>query len=105
MEAHFLENLQKLRSCFNFGFTITSGYRAKEHPAERHKETGGFHNQGIAADIAVPNAFMAGKIVEKAITLGLFKGIGVSQSVLTPKEKRFIHLDSRNSKKLVLWSY
>lgn len=91
----FIKKLSLLRQECNFPFIINSGYRTKDHPIERIKQTPGTHTQGIAADIRVRNAEQRGCIVSHALKLG-FKGIGV--------HKNFIHIDMRIGPP-VIWTY
>jgi len=95
MDEAFLHRLDELRAECAFPFRITSGYRDITHPSERHKEKGGTHTQGIAADIAVSNAIERMTIVKKALEMG-FTGIGVASS--------FVHVDMRTTTP-VMWTY
>lgn len=97
MSNAFLIMLDRLREECGFPFVITSGYRSKQHSAERNKPNGGgTHTKGIAADVAVSNGQQRYAIVENAIKLG-FKGIGVANT--------FVHVDLRNSDQPVMWTY
>ena len=95
MDESFIHMLDELRERCGFPFTITSGYRSTQHTAERSKEKGGTHTQGIAADIAVSNGEQRMKIVREAIALG-FGGVGTA--------KTFVHVDMRTTTP-VLWTY
>jgi len=96
MSTKFIHRLDELREKCGFPFTITSGYRAREHSAEAHKKTVGQHVLGVAADISVADGVQRRKIVEEALKMG-FKGIGVARS--------FVHVDDRVSKLEVMWTY
>ena len=87
IKEEFIEALDALREACGFPFIITSGYRAKSHPVEKHKTTTGTHVQGIASDIKVTDGLQRFKIVEEAIKLG-FTGIGIATN--------FIHVDLRS---------
>ncbi len=95
IKPEFIAMLDQLRERCKFPFTITSGYRSVHHTAERNKQKGGTHTQGIAADIAVSNGQQRMKIVKEALNLG-FGGIGVAKS--------FVHVDMRTTTP-VMWTY
>jgi len=97
MKPEFIHMLDELRERVNRPLVITSGYRSKEHTAERNKEKGGTHTQGIAADIAVSNGVDRMMIVKEALSMG-FGGIGVSHS------GGFVHVDMRATTP-VMWTY
>lgn len=96
MSNNFLIMIDRLREECGFPFVITSGFRSKQHSAERNKPNGGYHTKGVAADVSVSNSQQRYKIVEKAIELG-FKGIGVANT--------FVHVDLRNTNDPVMWTY
>lgn len=96
IDDDFIMRLDNLRYMCGFPFVITSGYRSPEHSVERKKTTPGTHAQGIAADIAVSNGHQRHAIVKYAIELG-FTGIGVA--------KGFVHVDTRQADKPVMWTY
>ena len=95
MDESFIHMLDELRERCGFSFVVTSGYRSKQHTAERSKEKGGTHTQGIAADIAVSNGEQRIKIVKEALDMG-FGGIGVART--------FVHVDMRPTTP-VMWTY
>lgn len=95
MKPEFIHMLDELREECGFSFVITSGYRSKDHTAERNKDKPGTHTQGIAADIAVSNGFERMNIVHQALKMG-FGGIGVARS--------FVHVDMRATTP-VMWTY
>lgn len=95
MDDSFIHMLDELRERCGFSFVITSGYRSIKHTAERSKEKGGTHTQGIAADIAVSNGEQRMKIVREALEMG-FGGIGVART--------FVHVDMRATTP-VMWTY
>ena len=95
MKEEFIHMLDELRERCGFPFTITSGDRSVNHTAERSKEKGGTHTQGIAADIAVANGEQRMKIVREALDMGL-GGIGVART--------FVHVDMRTTTP-VMWTY
>lgn len=97
MDESFLFMLDELRERCGFPFTITSGYRSVNHTAERNKQKGGTHTQGIACDIAVSNGVQRMKLVKEALDMG-FSGIGVSHS------GGFVHVDMRTTTP-VMWTY
>ena len=91
----FVHRLDELREACGFPFIVTSGYRDTTHSAERHKDKGGWHTKGLAADIRIYHAEDRFKIVQKAIEMG-FTGIGIA--------KTFVHVDVRDTTP-VIWSY
>jgi len=95
MDESFIHMLDELRERVGFPMVITSGYRSKQHTAERNKEKGGTHTQGIAADIAVNNGFERMNLVHEALKMG-FGGIGVART--------FVHIDMRATTP-VMWTY
>jgi|TARA_B110000908_G_C9969789_1_gene320607 uncharacterized protein YcbK (DUF882 family) len=95
MEPSFIKKLDKLREVCGFPFYITSGFRSKNHSAEKSKQNPGSHCRGIAADIAVTGGQQRMQIVRHAAALN-FTGIGVA--------KGFVHVDTRDTNS-VLWSY
>jgi uncharacterized protein YcbK (DUF882 family) len=86
--------LDALREAFGKPIIVTSGYRCSNHPLERIKPKAGYHNKGIAVDIAVDNLEDLASLIHHAEKLG-FRGIGISRS--------FLHLDLRDYK--TWWSY
>lgn len=99
----FLEKLNAIRHECDFPFTITSGYRAPEHPIEARKATPGAHASGRAVDIGV-RGDRALKVIEVALKHGM-TGIGVNQK----GGSRFIHLDDLDASgkfpRPTIWSY
>jgi len=95
MKEEFIHMLDELRERVGFPMVVTSGYRSKQHTAERSKEKGGTHTQGIAADIAVSNGFQRMNLVHEALKMG-FGGIGVART--------FVHIDMRATTP-VMWTY
>ena len=93
----FITRLDHLRHVCGFPFVVTSGYRSKEHSAEKSKPAGsiGQHTLGMAADIAIRNASQRYEIVSNATKLG-FTGIGIA--------KTFVHVDTRATDP-VIWVY
>jgi len=100
MSETFISNLDHLREQCGFPFTITSGYRAVNHPEEAHKDKPGFHTLGVAADIAVSGGAQRRKLVDCAVGAE-FDGIGIAKS--------FIHVDMRTlvepEWEKMLWTY
>ena len=90
-----LDKLQAIRDEYAKGMTITSSYRCANHPNERTKVKTGTHNQGIAFAVYVSNGAQRYELVSLAIKHGA-NGIGV--------EKNFIHIDFRNTTRVV-WVY
>jgi len=91
MDVSFVHRLDQLRENCGFPFSITSGFRSKEHSIEKRKAKPGTHTKGIAADIYHSDGVKMRKIVEEALKMG-FTGIGIHAT--------FIHVDDR-----VLWSF
>jgi len=95
ISPEFVHRLDELREACGIPFYITSGFRSKEHSAEKKKTEPGTHARGIAADIAVQGGVQRMLVVQKALELG-FGGVGVA--------KGFIHVDVRDTTP-VLWCY
>lgn len=109
MDADFMEQMQILREIYGKPMVITSGYRdAIEHPIEANKTRPGAHAYGVAADVKVAYTD-AYDLLQAAVELGVFSGIGVSQK--GEPTNRFIHLDMATSEMLdgglrpTIWSY
>jgi uncharacterized protein YcbK (DUF882 family) len=105
MNAVFLVNIDELRDRCGFPLIITSGYRSPEYNAKVSSSgLTGAHTTGKACDIAVSGA-NAYTLLEEAIKMGCFTGIGINQK----GDKRFIHLDSCNKADKLprpnIWSY
>jgi len=96
MDPEFLAKLDELREICGFPFRISSGWRDASHPAELRKAQPGYHNQGIACDIAVFNSRDRLTLVREALKIDYFKGIGIGNG--------FIHLDGRTTTP-VMWTY
>ena len=86
---------------------ISSGYRDPDkHPIELKKTRPGTHSYGVAADIAVAydDAY---NILNIAVELGYFTGIGINQK--GDVKSRFIHLDMMEASdqfgRPTIWSY
>lgn len=105
MIPSFMDRLQRLREEFNKPMVISSGYRSRNHSAERKKNRPGTHAMGCAVDVVI-----SGGDALRLIELGLkhgFTGIGVKQH--SDPAKRFIHLDdapnATHRPRPWLWSY
>jgi uncharacterized protein YcbK (DUF882 family) len=104
MDPEFMNALDSLREAYGKPLAVTSGYRCPEHPIEARKAHAGAHTTGKAADLAVDRGD-AYEVLEIAMGMGLFTGIGIQQK----GSGRFIHLDSckepEMSPRPTLWSY
>ena len=103
INSEFLVKLNAIRDECGFPFTITSGYRAPEHPIEARKATAGAHSSGRAVDIGV-RGDRALRVIEVALKHGI-TGVGVNQKGAS----RFIHLDDLEPMghfhRPTIWSY
>ena len=99
MGSVFMRALQELRYKYYRPRVSTSVYRDITHPVEACKQVPGYHNKGVAADIACTSD-QAYALIKLAIKHG-FTGIGVCQN---GKRDRFIHLDMRETTPVV-YSY
>lgn len=84
VDPRALQLLQAVRDELGEPMFITSGYRCRNHPAEKRKPSPGRHNKGLGFDIAVPWGEKRMRIVKTAMILG-FKGFGFG--------KHFLHID------------
>lgn len=101
MQASFMQKLQGFRTAWGKPMTITSGYRAPEHPIEAAKNKPGEHSYGMCCDISV-EAEDVYKFVELAIRYKFLR-IGISQKAGAP---RFVHLgDSHEFPHPRIWTY
>lgn len=102
MCPEFIEHLITLRERCGFAFLISSAYRCTIHPAEIHKEKAGVHTTGRAIDIRCTHS-KALNILEEALKMNVFKGIGIQQK--GHHTSRFVHLDTAIRPSRQLWSY
>ena len=89
-----LLRLNALRSLVGMPFILTSAYRCSKHPVEAKKAKAGYHNKGIAFDIAITSGKLRARILKYAGILG-FTAYGLSDE--------FIHLDLRGE--YASWTY
>ena len=91
MDESSLFLFDELRHRCGFSFHVLSGYRDPKHPQERHKRTPGTHAQGIAGDFRVNGGHQRRTLVEQALLMGVFGGIGVAKGfVLAASEYIFM---------------
>ena len=106
MKTMAIDDVQTLRTRCGFPFIITSGYRCKDHPIEKSKNTPGPHNTGLALDIAVSGQH-ALLVVATAIEEAIWTGFGINQKGNI--DDRFIHLDQceegPNRSRPWIWTY
>ena len=104
MDLNFVAKVQRLRTMYGNGLTISSGYRSPEHPIEARKPNGpGAHASGRAGDSRIYGV-AALDLLHLALDSGDFTGIGVQQS--GDHSRRFIHLDDlTNERRPTIWSY
>jgi uncharacterized protein YcbK (DUF882 family) len=96
MDSNFLAKLEEARGIAGVPFTITSGYRTKEHNTYVGGVPNSSHLIGVAADISVSNGSERYIILSALIKAG-FRRIGVA--------KTFIHCDTDDSKPNSVWTY
>tara|TARA_R100001377_G_scaffold69345_1_gene44679 strand:+ start:1031 stop:1393 length:363 start_codon:yes stop_codon:yes gene_type:complete len=94
MSFDFIHALDQLRGACGFPFIVTSGFRSKNHSAEKRKEKAGTHAYGIAADIRVSGGAQRLAIVKHASALGMSVGVA----------KTFVHVDTRKTEPMC-WCY
>ena len=90
---------QEIRDIVGVPLTVTSGYRAPEHPIEAAKAKPGTHSRGLAADLLVSHGD-AREVLKAALELNR-GGVGVHQR----GNGRFIHVDVDPSRVNLLWTY
>jgi len=92
---NFMERLQSLRTRYGKAMKVTSGARCSIHNAKVGGSAKSRHVEGIAVDIAATGheQYILTKL---AIEMG-FGGIGIA--------KTFIHLDTRDMRESVIWTY
>ncbi len=86
MQAHFMDELLKLRIAYGKPMRITSGYRDKTHPIEAKKAGTGEHTMGVCCDVAVEGVD-AVRLTKLAMDLA-FCRFGFNQK----GNARFIHI-------------
>ena len=100
-QPEFMNKVEELRNRVGFSLPVSSAARCPKHN-ERVSKTGldGPHTTGRAIDLLVDrkNAFL---VLETAIKMGCFTGIGVQQKGAS----RFIHLDDLIIGRPTIWSY
>ena len=96
MDATFLQMLDDARGIAGIPFTITSGYRTKEHNQKVGGVSNSSHLVGKAADIKVGNGSERYIILNALIKAG-YKRLGVAQS--------FLHCDNDETKPNSIWTY
>ena len=94
MCPEFLQALSHLRQICDFPFVITSGFRSKNHSAEKAKKNPGTHTQGIACDIKVSGGAQRLAIVKHASAMGMSVGVA----------RTFVHVDTRKTEQMC-WCY
>ena len=94
MCPEFLKALSHLRQICDFPFVITSGFRSKNHSAEKSKKTPGTHTKGIAADIKVSGGAQRLALVKHASAMGMSVGVA----------KTFVHVYIRKTPAMC-WCY
>ena len=99
MKNEFMAVLQKIRTEYGKGMTITSGFRHPTHPIEARKgHANGEHTKGMCADIACTNGADRFRLVELALKHGIGR-IGIA--------KTFLHfgLGAPGLPNKVIWEY
>ena len=97
MDRGFLMKLDLARGNAGIPFTITSGYRTKEHNAKVGGVSDSSHTLGLAADISCNNSKDRLLIVSSLLRAG-FNRIGIANT--------FIHVDlDYNKVQNVIWTY
>jgi len=101
MQPDFMEKIEQLRVAVGFSLPVTSAYRCPEYNA-RVSSTGlaGPHTTGRAIDFGVDRE-RAFRLLETALRLGGFTGVGVQQKGAA----RFVHLDDLAQGRPTIWSY
>ena len=94
MNVDFIHSLDQLRAACEFPFIVTSGFRSREHSAEKRKSKAGTHAYGIAADIKVSGGAQRLAIVKHASAMGMSVGVA----------KTFVHVDVRKTEPMC-WCY
>ena len=98
----FMDNVQLLRSNAGVPFHVTSGYRHPKHSIEAAKKHPGSHSRA-AIDFRVTTE-QSYRIIELALGMGCFKGIGVKKSNVAGC--CIIHLDADPKRtKRSFWGY
>lgn len=97
MDEMFLNALDDARGIAGIPFTITSGFRTKEHNDRVGGVDSSAHTAGYAVDIACRDSRSRWLIIN-ALTLCGFNRIGIADT--------FIHVDADPSKpENVIWTY
>jgi len=100
MDPKLLEMLDDLREAYGYPITLTSTYRAPQHPIEARKSKPGEHTYGAAVDIACVGGEATYKLVKAAIEVG-FTRIGIS------RKNNFVHvgIGYDGAPPMTIWTY
>ena len=101
-QDHLVEKLQQLRDEVGFPIRISSGYRCGAHNRVIGGHPTSSHCEGLAID-ALVSGQRALELVAAAIRLD-FEGVGISQKS-SSHNKRFVHLDVKQTAGRRMWSY
>lgn len=109
MNADFMAKIVKLRQMFNSPMPINSGYRCPEYNEKIGGE--GPSHEGRAVDVSC-TGLEALRLLQCAIKLDLFTGIGIDQRMSVPKGGHYIHFDDMQPNEVALpsarpwlWTY
>lgn len=97
ISEELIERLDQARELAGVPFTVSSGYRCKEHNAAVGGSSTSSHLLGLAVDIVVDGGSNRFKVVDALLKVG-FTRVGVAKS--------FVHADIDKAKvQNVLWTY
>ena len=96
MSVKALIKFDELRHRLGFPLNATCAFRTKDHDLAKGRTGKSQHCLGTAMDFQCNDLATAIKIVTAAYELG-FRGLAI--------EKRFVHVDLRDSDKLITWNY
>lgn len=99
--------LQDLRYILKAPIHITSGYRCPYHPVELAKPNGpGLHTQGIAVDFTTVDMDLIYTDILNGIPTQYYPmSFQAIKGIAYNEWKGYIHIDIRETPKLVTWSY
>jgi len=97
MHPSFILRLQEAREISIYPYSITSGFRCRQHNLDEGAKETSSHTRGCASDIAAKESYKRFRIVSGLLLAG-FKRIGIG--------KDFIHVDEDPEKpEEMLWLY
>lgn len=106
VDMDFMKWLDTVRREFGQPMVVSSGYRTPAHQEQLTGRKTGAHVDGQAADILVPTAELAYRLVE-VVMHHTVHGIGVDLRPSVPRGSHYVHLDrwDKRGGNFIMWGY